>query len=116
MEQAVQEADGGAGNGISDRPDARIWAEIIVRESTGQLLASWIDRRSSGTCLPWPQASQPAQRSVTRSFALHDWCARADVPVVITLARTIKAWWPQILAFFDTGLPTQAPKRMPAHQ
>jgi hypothetical protein len=30
--------------------------------------------------------------------------ARADVPEVTTLARTIGAWWPQILAFPDTGI------------
>jgi hypothetical protein len=26
------------------------------------------------------------------------------VPEVITLAKTIEAWWPQILAFLDTGI------------
>jgi Transposase len=29
---------------------------------------------------------------------------RADVPEVTTLAETIEAWWPQILAFIDTGM------------
>jgi transposase len=26
------------------------------------------------------------------------------VPEVTTLAKTIEAWWPQILAFLDTGI------------
>ena len=50
-----------------------------------------------------------------RLFAFYDWCARADVPEVTTLARTIEAWWPQILAFIDTGITnarTEATNRM----
>jgi transposase len=50
-----------------------------------------------------------------RLFAFYDWCSRADVPEVTTLARTIEAWWPQILAFIDTGITnaaTEATNRM----
>jgi hypothetical protein len=39
-----------------------------------------------------------------RLFAFYDWCGRADVPEVTTLAKTIETWWPQILAFIDTGI------------
>jgi transposase len=51
-------------------------------------------------------ARQHAPRSEIshRLFAFYDWCARADVPEVTRLARTIEAWWPQILAFLDTGI------------
>ena len=31
----------------------------------------------------------------------YEWCVRADVPEVMTLAKRIEAWWPQILAFTD---------------
>ncbi len=44
----------------------------------------------------------------SRLFAFYDWCARADVPEVTTLAKTIEAWWPQILAFIDTGITNAA--------
>lgn len=54
-------------------------------------------RLSSSTTFTWSEISN-------RLFAFYDWCAHADVPEVTTLAKTIEAWWPQILAFIDTGI------------
>jgi transposase len=57
----------------------------------------------------------PRSEISNRLFAFYDWCARADVPEVTTLAKTIEAWWPQILAFIDTGITnarTEATNRM----
>ncbi len=57
----------------------------------------------------------PRSEISNRLFAFYDWCARADVPEVTRLGRTIEAWWPQILAFIDTGITsarTEATNRM----
>ena len=57
----------------------------------------------------------PRSEVSNRLFAFYHWCARADVPEVTRLARTIEAWWPQILAFTDTGITnagTEATNRM----
>ena len=61
-------------------------------------------RKNSATCSPWPAPSAARSEISNRLFAFYDWCARADVPEVTTLAKTIEAWWPQILAFIDTGI------------
>jgi hypothetical protein len=69
----------------------RVWEE----KATGELLATWI-----------------AKEELRYLLALAcQWCARADVPEVTALAKTIEAWWPQILAFIDTGITTPEPRR-----
>jgi transposase len=37
-------------------------------------------------------------------WRFYDWCARVNVPEVITLAETVQAWWPEILAFLQLGI------------
>jgi len=72
-------------------------------------------RKNSATCSRWPAQHAPPSEISNRLFAFYDWCARADVPEVTRLARTIEAWWPQILAFIDTGITnarTEATNRM----
>ncbi len=86
------------------RPGLRPDANRDPREATGELLAAWIAKEELRYLLAVAR-THPAQSDVSnRLFAFYDWCARADVPEVTTLARTIEAWWPQILAFLDTGI------------
>ena len=89
---------------LSDQQYTRMWEEILAQEQTGELLATWIAKEELRYLLALAR-SHPARSEVSnRLFAFCDWCARADVPEVTTLARTIEAWWPQILAFIDTGI------------
>jgi transposase len=75
-----------------------------------------LDRQEELRYLLCPARTRPARSEVSnRLFAFYDWCARADVPEVSRLARTIKAWWAQILAFTGTGIAnarTEATNRM----
>ncbi len=81
-----------------------MWDEILAQEATGELLAAWIAKEELRYLLALAR-TYPARSEISgRLFAFYDWCARADVPEVITLARTIEAWWPQIFAFIDTGI------------
>jgi transposase len=92
-----------------------MWQEILSQEATGELLATWIAKEELRYLLALALA-RPARSEISnRLFAFYDWCARAGVPEVTTLARTIDAWWPQILAFIDTGITnarTEATNRM----
>jgi transposase len=89
---------------LSDQAYDRMWSEILAQEATGELLATWIAKEELRFLLSLAR-TQPARSEVSnRLFAFYDWCARADVPEVTTLARTIEAWSPQILAFIDTGI------------
>ena len=82
----------------------RMWEEISAQEATGELLAAWIAKEELRFLLSLARTRPPRSEISNRLFAFYDWCARADVPEVTRLARTIEAWWPQILAFIDTGI------------
>jgi transposase len=82
----------------------RMWDEILAKETTGQLLATWIAKEELRYLLALARTHAPRSEISNRLFAFYDWCARADVPEVTTLAKTIEAWWPQILAFIGTGI------------
>ncbi|MGB6455888.1 MAG: ISL3 family transposase [Streptosporangiaceae bacterium] len=93
----------------------RMWEEILTQEATGELLAAWIAKEELRFLLSLARTRPPRSEVSNRLFAFYDWCARADVPEVTTLAKTIEAWWPQILAFIDTGVTnarTEATNRM----
>ena len=49
-------------------------------------------RKSSATCSPCARTSTARSEVSSRLFAFYDWCARADVPEVTTLAKTIEVW------------------------
>ncbi len=93
----------------------KMWDDIQEQEATGELLAAWIAKEELRYLLSLARQQAPRSEISSRLFAFYDWCARADVPEVTTLARTIEAWWPQILAFLDTGITnarTEATNRM----
>jgi transposase len=82
----------------------KMWEEIQAQEATGELLAAWIVREELRYLLALARQNAPRSETSSRLFAFYDWCACADVPEVTTLARTIEAWRPQILAFIETGI------------
>jgi transposase len=86
----------------------RMWEEILSQEATGELLATWIAKEELRYLLALARTHAARSEISNRLFALYDWCARADVPEVTTLAKTIEAWWPQILVFIDTGITNAA--------
>ncbi len=89
---------------LTDQAYARMWTEILAQETTGELLATWIAKEELRYLLALARTHAARSEISDRLFAFYDWCARADVPEVTTLAKTIEAWWPQILAFIGTGI------------
>ena len=89
---------------LTQQQFTKMWDEILAREATGELLAAWIAKEELRYLLALARTHAPRSEISSRLFAFYDWCARADVPEVTTLAKTIEAWWPQILAFIDTGI------------
>ena len=82
----------------------RMGEEILTQEATGELLATWIAKEKLRYLLSLARTRPPQSEISNRLSAFYHWCARADVPEVTTLAKTIEAWRPQILAFIDTGI------------
>ncbi len=39
-----------------------------------------------------------------RLFGFYSWCADSKLPELERLAGTIDAWWPEVLAFLQTGV------------
>ena len=93
---------------LTQQQFTRMWDEILAQEATGELLAAWIAKEELRYLLALARTHAPRSEISSRLFAFYDWCARADVPEVTTLAKTIEAWWPQILAFLDTGITNAA--------
>ncbi|MGH3303150.1 MAG: ISL3 family transposase [Streptosporangiaceae bacterium] len=93
---------------LSDQAYDRMWAEILEKETTGQLLTAWIAKEELRYLLALARTAAARSEISNRLYAFYDCCARADVPEVTTLAKTIEAWWPQILAFIDTGITNAA--------
>jgi transposase len=89
---------------LTDQAYDRMWAEILAKETTGQLLATWIAKEELRYLLSVARTGAARSEVSNRLYSFYDWCARADVPEVTTLAKTIEAWWPQILAFIETGI------------
>jgi len=89
---------------LTEQQFTKMWEEILTQEATGELLAAWIAKEELRYLLALARMHAPRSEVSSRLFAFYDWCARADVPEVTTLAKTIEAWWPQILAFIDTGI------------
>jgi transposase len=89
---------------LPEQAFTRMWNDISAHEPTGQLLAAWIAKEEL-RCLLALARTRPARSDISNQlYRFYDWCTRADVPEVTRLARTIEAWWPQILAFIDTGI------------
>jgi transposase len=100
---------------LTEQQFTKMWDEIQQQEATGELLAAWIAKEELRFLLSLARTRPPRSEISNRLFAFYDWCARADVPEVTTLAKTIEAWWPQVLAFIDTGITnarTEATNRM----
>ncbi len=89
---------------LTQQQFTKMWDEILAQEATGELLAAWIAKEELRYLLALARTHAPPSEVSSRLFAFYDWCARADVPEVTTLAKTTEAWWPQILAFIDTGI------------
>jgi transposase len=82
----------------------RMWEEISAQEATGELLAAWIAKGELRYLLSLARQHAPRAEISNRLFAFYDWCARADVPEVTRLARTIEAWWIDCYAYLTPDL------------
>jgi transposase len=84
---------------LTDLAWDRLLTGLDVGDVDGQVAAAWIAAQDL-RLLYRAKTSDQAQRR------LHQWlmhCADSNVPELHRLARTIDAWRPELLAYFDTG-------------
>jgi transposase len=89
---------------LSDQAFARMWNGCIDHDPSNQLLAVWIAKEELRALLATAGRGGQRQDISHRLWRFYEWCARVDVPEVTTLAETVQAWWPQILAFLQLNI------------
>ena len=95
----------GAGR-LNERGWTKLIAGIELGDPSGHLGAAWIAKEELRRVYA-ATGPEAARRAITR-FYTH--CAeRDDVPEVLTLARTVSAWEPQILAYHSTAGASNGP-------
>jgi transposase len=86
---------------LSPKAFARMWNGCLDHDPSNQLLAAWIAKEQLRALLDCARRGGQRNDIAHRLWTFYDWCARVDVPEVTTLAQTVQAWWPEILAFLQ---------------
>jgi transposase len=89
---------------LSEKAFAAMWNGLVDSEPTGQVLAAWIAKEQLRALLALARTNPDRALISRRLFAFYDWCARAEIDELTTLATTIETWWPAIEAFIGTGI------------
>jgi transposase len=89
---------------LSHEAFARMWNGCIDNDPSDQLLAAWIAKEELRALLACARRGGQRHDISHRLWKFYHWCARVNVPEVTTLAETVEAWWPQILAFLQLGI------------
>lgn len=91
---------------LSDTAFAAMWNGLIDNDPTNQILTTWIAKEELRKLLATARAGGQRHDVSHRLDRFYRWCAGpgADIPEVQRLAKTIDAWWPQILGFLQTGI------------
>ncbi len=90
-----------AGNRLSGRALDRLMATFDRRsDPTGELGAAWGVKERLRMLL----AARDRHTIAHRLHRFHETVLSADLPEATRLARTVDAWWPEILAFCETRI------------
>lgn len=89
---------------LSDKAFTRMWNGCIDHDPTNQLLAAWIAKEELRALLACAGRGGQRHDIAHRLWKFYDWCSRVEVPEVTTLAETVQAWWPEILAFLQLNV------------
>lgn len=89
---------------LSERAFARMWNGALDNDPSGELLAAWIAKEELRAVMGCAARGGQRHDIAHRLSRFYDWCARSDIPEVTTLAQTVETWWPEILAFLQTGI------------
>ena len=89
---------------LSPKAFARMWNGCLDQDPSNQLLAAWIAKEELRALLACARRGGQRHDIAHRLWRFYDWCARVNVPEVTTLAETVQAWWPEILAFLQLGI------------
>ena len=74
---------------------AAMWNGLIDSEPSGQVLTAWIAKEELRALLALARTHPDREQIARRLYSFYDWCARADLDELHTLATTVETWWPE---------------------
>ncbi len=85
-------------------------AGLLEGDPSDQILTAWIAKERLRALFATARTGGQRHDIAHRLDSSYSWCAGpgSDIPEVQRLAGTIDAWWPQILAFLQTGITNDA--------
>ncbi len=89
---------------LSSKAFTRMWNGSHDTDPTGELLAAWIGKEQLRALLATARRGGHRHEVSAALFRFYDWCAEAEIGELTTLAETVEAWWPEILAFLHTKI------------
>jgi transposase len=89
---------------LSDKAFAAMWNSLTDSDPSAQILTAWIAKEELRALFALARTEPPRDQIATQLYVFYDWCARADIDELNTLAGTVETWWPAIEAFLATGI------------
>lgn len=83
---------------------ARMWNEIDDQDPSAQILSAYIAKEELRTLLSTVREGGDRHRTSHRLHRFYSWCLDSQIPELITLAKMVDTWWPEINAFITTGI------------
>ncbi len=81
-----------------------MWNAIVDEDASGQILSAHMPKEELRTLLSTVRVGGDTHLTRHRSHRFLTWCFDSNVPELLTPAKTIDAWWPEINAFVLTGI------------
>ncbi|TQC38368.1 ISL3 family transposase, partial [Rhodococcus sp. WS4] len=89
---------------LSDKNFAKMWNAIVDEDPTAQILSAYIAKEELRTLLSTVKSGGDPHLTRHRLHRFLAWCIDSNIPELLTLAKTIDTWWPEINAFVSTGI------------
>jgi len=85
-----------------------MWNDLINNDPSGQILSAWIAKEELRKLLALAKTGGNRHDAAHQLFRFKTWCANAHIPELERLAKTIEAWWPEVLGFLQTDITNAA--------
>jgi len=89
---------------LSQKNFVTMWNTIYAEDPSAQILSAYIAKEELRTVLSTVRCGADPHRTRHRLHRFLTWCIDSNIPELITLAKTVDAWWPAINAFVLTGI------------
>ncbi|MCJ0907419.1 ISL3 family transposase [Rhodococcus sp. ARC_M6] len=89
---------------LSGKNFTRMWNALIDEDPSQQILAAYIGKEELRTLLSTVRVGGDPHLTGHRLHNFYAWCADSNIPELLTLAKTVDAWWPEINAFLCTEI------------